>query len=79
MRVGLQRIARDRPRRRRRLVEQDRNGDVALSIADDGGGLNGGDDGTGLSIVRALVRDELQGTLELTSEAGLCAQVVFPA
>ena len=49
------------------------------SIADDGGGLNGGDDGTGLSIVRALVRDELGGTLELTSEPGLRAQVVFPA
>jgi two-component sensor histidine kinase/putative methionine-R-sulfoxide reductase with GAF domain len=56
-----------------------RDGDVALSIADDGGGLNGGHDGTGLSIVRALVRDELQGTLELTSERGLRAEVVFPA
>jgi two-component sensor histidine kinase len=56
-----------------------RGGDVALSIADDGGGLNGGHDGTGLSIVRALVRDELQGTLELTSGRGLRAEVVFPA
>ena len=56
-----------------------RDGDVALSIADDGGGLNGDRDGTGLSIVRALVRDELQGTLELTSEPGLRADVVFPA
>src|SRR6185503_1755033 len=62
-----------------RIVLSQRNGDVALSIADDGSGLNGGDDGTGLSIVRALVRDELQGTLELTSEPGLRAQVVFPA
>ena len=50
-----------------------------LAIADDGAGLNGGGDGTGLSIVRALVRDELGGTLELTSEPGLRAEVVFPA
>ena len=61
-----------------RIELAQRNGDVALSIADDGVGLNGGDDGTGLSIVRALVRDELGGTLELTSEPGLRAQVVFP-
>jgi len=59
------------------LAQQD--GDVTLSIADDGGGLNGGDDGTGLSIVRALVRDELQGTLELRSDNGLRAEVVFPS
>ena len=62
-----------------RIELAQRNGDVTLSIADDGGGLNGGDDGTGLSIVRALVRDELQGTLELTSGPGLRAEVVFPA
>jgi two-component sensor histidine kinase len=62
-----------------RIELAQRDGDVALSIADDGGGLNGGDDGTGLSIVRALVRDELQGTLELSSEQGLRAEVVFPA
>jgi two-component sensor histidine kinase len=55
------------------------NGDVALSIIDDGAGLNGGRDGTGLSIVRALVRDELQGTLELHTDGGLRAEVVFPA
>src|SRR5207248_5112182 len=38
-----------------------RNGDVVLAIADDGTGLEGADasQGTGLSIVRALVRDEL--------------------
>ena len=35
--------------------------------------------GTGLSIVRALVRDELRGTLRLESEGGLRAEVVFPA
>jgi two-component sensor histidine kinase/putative methionine-R-sulfoxide reductase with GAF domain len=62
-----------------RIVLAQRNGDVALSIADDGGGLNGGRDGTGLSIVRALVRDELKGTLELTSAPGLRVEVVFPA
>ena len=62
-----------------RIVLAQRNGDVALSIADDGRGLNGGNESTGLSIVRALVRDELQGTLELTSDPGLRAEVVFPA
>ena len=41
--------------------------------------LDGHGDGTGLSIVRALVRDELRGTLELRSEGGLRAEVVFPA
>jgi two-component sensor histidine kinase len=61
-----------------RIELAQRNGDVALSIADDGAGLDGGDDGTGLSIVRALVRDELQGTLELTSDTGLRAEVRFP-
>ena len=36
--------------------------------------------GTGLSIVRALVQDELQGSLALESNgSGLRAQVVFPA
>jgi two-component sensor histidine kinase len=35
--------------------------------------------GTGLSIVQALVRDELGGTLALESNGGLRAEVVFPA
>jgi two-component sensor histidine kinase len=35
--------------------------------------------GTGLSIVRALVRDELQGELSLARCDGLRAEVVFPA
>ena len=39
----------------------------------------GASDGTGLSIVRALVRDELRGSLELSGEAGLHADVRFPA
>jgi two-component sensor histidine kinase len=63
-----------------RIELAQRNGDVVLAIADDGGGIGaGGDDGTGLSIVRALVRDELRGTLELVDDSGLRAEVVFPA
>jgi two-component sensor histidine kinase/putative methionine-R-sulfoxide reductase with GAF domain len=56
-----------------------RNGDVVLAIDDDGTGVP--DDvatGTGLSIVRALVRDELRGTLNLRSGDGTRAEVVFP-
>src|SRR5437763_849361 len=57
-----------------------RNGDVVLAIADDGAGVDGDlRSGTGLSIVRALVRDELRGTLELHSGDGTRAEVVFPA
>jgi two-component system, sensor histidine kinase PdtaS len=56
-----------------------RNGEVALTIADDGRGMHGDGDGTGLSIVRALVRDELRGSLALRNDAGLRAEVVFPA
>jgi two-component system, sensor histidine kinase PdtaS len=57
-----------------------RNGDVVLAIADDGAGMDGEPAvGTGLSIVRALVQDELRGTLSLESAGGLRAEVVFPA
>jgi two-component system, sensor histidine kinase PdtaS len=52
---------------------------IVLGIADDGAGM--ADDapvGTGLSIVRALVRDELRGTLEVTSTDGTRVEVVFP-
>jgi two-component sensor histidine kinase/putative methionine-R-sulfoxide reductase with GAF domain len=56
-----------------------RNGDIVLAIADDGSGIDESSDGTGLSIVRALVRDELRGTLDLHSNGGLRAEVVFPA
>ena len=56
-----------------------RNGEVVLAIADDGTGIDSEASGTGLSIVRALVRDELQGRLELRSDAGTRAEVVFPA
>ena len=55
------------------------NGEVVLAIADDGAGIDGEAAGTGLSIVRALVREELQGKLELTSTRGTRAEVVFPA
>ena len=55
-----------------------RNGDVVLAIADDGTGMSGAETGTGLSIVRALVRDELNGSLTFSSEGGLRAEVVFP-
>jgi two-component sensor histidine kinase len=53
-----------------------RNGDVVLAIADEGGGANGAPTGTGLSIVQALVRDELQGSFDLN---GARAEVVFPS
>jgi two-component sensor histidine kinase/putative methionine-R-sulfoxide reductase with GAF domain len=56
-----------------------RNGEVVLSIADDGSGIEADAVGTGLSIVQALVRDELQGRLDLSSEGGTRAEVVFPA
>jgi two-component sensor histidine kinase/putative methionine-R-sulfoxide reductase with GAF domain len=62
-----------------RIELAQRGGDVILSIADDGEGMNGATEGTGLSIVRALVRDELGGDLSLHSEGGLRAEVVFPA
>jgi two-component sensor histidine kinase/putative methionine-R-sulfoxide reductase with GAF domain len=55
-----------------------RNGEVVLAIADDGGGIGETASGTGLSIVRALVRDELGGRLSLTNGAGTRAEVVFP-
>jgi two-component sensor histidine kinase len=62
-----------------RIELAQRNGDVMLAIADDGGGIGAAPRGTGLSIVDALVRDELGGTLSLADEGGLRAQVVFPA
>ena len=54
-----------------------RNGAVCLTVADNGN-WEPGDEGTGLSIVRALVRDELNGELSLSGEQGLTAEVTFP-
>jgi two-component sensor histidine kinase len=62
-----------------RIELAQRNGDVVLAIADDGVGMGDEGKGTGLSIVRALVRDELGGTLSLSSGEGMRAEVVFPA
>jgi two-component system, sensor histidine kinase PdtaS len=62
-----------------RIELERRDGDVVLAIADDGPGLGDSASGTGLSIVRALVRDELQGTFELRGDGGTRAEVVFPA
>ncbi|MGZ4412289.1 MAG: ATP-binding protein, partial [Gaiellaceae bacterium] len=57
-----------------------RDGEVVLTVSDDGPGMHEGDaQGTGLSIVQALVRDELHGNLSLESRGGLHAEVVFPA
>jgi two-component sensor histidine kinase len=57
-----------------------RDGEVVLAIADDGGGIAGDPAaGTGLSIVRALVEEELGGRLLLESNGGLRAEVAFPA
>ena len=56
-----------------------RNGEVMLAIADDGQGIEEDAAGTGLSIVQALVRDELQGQLNLRNEGGTRAEVIFPA
>jgi len=55
------------------------DGDVLLTIADDGTGIREEHDGTGLSIVRALVRDELRGRFDLESNGGTRARVAFPA
>jgi two-component system, sensor histidine kinase PdtaS len=58
-------------------VELTRRGeDVVLAIADDGRGMRG-ESGTGLSIVEALVRDELGGELRFAEGDGLRAEVVF--
>jgi two-component sensor histidine kinase/putative methionine-R-sulfoxide reductase with GAF domain len=53
--------------------------EAVLTITDDGAGIPTDADGTGLSIVQALIKDELKGRLELTSERGTRAEVTFPA
>jgi two-component sensor histidine kinase len=56
-----------------------RDGDVLLAISDDGEGIQTEPaHGTGLSIVQALVRDELRGTIDLRSGDGTRVEVAFP-
>jgi two-component sensor histidine kinase/putative methionine-R-sulfoxide reductase with GAF domain len=55
-----------------------RNGNVLLTVADNGPWNGEASEGTGLSIVRALVRDELRGELSFSGEGGLRVEVVFP-
>jgi two-component sensor histidine kinase len=62
-----------------RIELERRDGTVVLAIADEGSGPGAASIGTGLSIVRALVRDELQGSFDLRSDRGTRAEVVFPA
>ncbi len=61
------------------LAHDPRTRSVRLAIADDGEGMTGEPTGTGLSIVSALVRDELRGQLDLESNGGLRVEVSFPA
>jgi two-component sensor histidine kinase/putative methionine-R-sulfoxide reductase with GAF domain len=56
-----------------------RNGRVSLTVSDNGAWAGDGADGTGLSIVRALVRDELGGELRLRAEGGFRAEILFAA
>jgi two-component system, sensor histidine kinase PdtaS len=53
--------------------------EAVLTITDDGAGIPTDADGTGLSIVQALIKDELKGALDLRSENGTRAEVRFPA
>jgi two-component system, sensor histidine kinase PdtaS len=53
-----------------------KNGRVRLTVADNGS-WEEAHEGTGLSIVRALVRDELKGDLSLVDDGGLRAEVAF--
>jgi two-component sensor histidine kinase/putative methionine-R-sulfoxide reductase with GAF domain len=62
-----------------RITMRRDEGEVVLAIADDGAGMQDDADGTGLSIVRALVRDELRGSLALVDAGGLRAEITFPA
>jgi two-component sensor histidine kinase len=55
------------------------NGRALLTVADNGVWDESAREGTGLSIVRALVREELDGELLLLSDGGLRAEVAFPA
>ena len=60
-----------------RIELAQRNGDVVLAIADDGGGIDGARRGDGAVDRRALVRDELGGTLSLEADGGLAPRWCF--
>jgi two-component sensor histidine kinase len=62
-----------------RVALERRNGRVHLTVTDNGSWGGAAEEGTGLSIVRALVHDELKGTLSLAADGGLRAEVAFPA
>jgi two-component sensor histidine kinase/putative methionine-R-sulfoxide reductase with GAF domain len=55
------------------------NGRVLLTVSDNGAWDAAAKEGTGLSIVRALVTEELDGELSLVADHGLRAEVAFPA
>ena len=60
-------------------IELNHVGELArLVISDDGDGIGNARHGTGLSIVEALVRNELRGELLLHDMPGLRATVEFP-
>jgi two-component sensor histidine kinase/putative methionine-R-sulfoxide reductase with GAF domain len=59
------------------IALEQRDGEIELVIEDDGPGI-GAPAGTGLSIVGALVRDELGGTFGVESGEGTRARVTFP-
>jgi two-component sensor histidine kinase len=61
-----------------RVELEPRDGRVHLTVADNGSWSEAASEGTGLSIVRALVREELKGTLSLSADGGLRAEVSFP-
>lgn len=53
------------------------NGRIRLTVADNGSWPADAREGTGLSIVRALVKEELGGELTLSDDGGLRAEVSF--
>jgi two-component sensor histidine kinase len=64
-------------------IEQ-KDGDVSITVKDDGPGLPeyfdpNTDGNLGLTIVRTLVKDELKGQFEIDCSSGTCAKITFPA
>jgi two-component sensor histidine kinase len=63
-------------------VEQ-KDGDISISVKDDGPGLPKSfdpskDGNLGLTIVRTLVKDELKGQFEINCSTGTSAKITFP-